>query len=70
MLSSTTFANTKEMILKEVEWATREINALEACVTFCHGDMWWGNMLYDQNNGKSSKMLKFIDHLLRTHVIF
>ena len=51
MLSSTTFANTKEMILKEVEWATREINALEACVTFCHGDMWWGNMLYDQKNG-------------------
>ena len=49
--SDTNFLNNKAEMEKEVDWMVKEIKSLDGFVTFCQGDMWWGNILYDEKSG-------------------
>ena len=36
---------------EELEWLKKEVEKVDINVVFSHGDMWWGNVLYNKDKG-------------------
>ena len=38
-------------MIAELEWLKGEVKKLDMEVVFSHGDLWWGNVIYNKEKG-------------------
>ena len=47
------FMTSKKAYLAESAWVEGEIRKLNCDVVFSHGDIWWGNIVYNEQDGET-----------------